>query len=70
MNLKWQPTYNVGQSLADELKYFLRRAEKNNKNFTHCDIPYLEGLRDAGIKDADTLIEAIEKYDYITVYEE
>lgn len=30
-------------------------------------VTYLEGLRDAGIKGVDALIEAIEKYDEITL---
>ena len=34
------------------------------------DMSYLEGLRDAGVEDADTLIEAIKKYDSIHVREE
>lgn len=30
-------------------------------------IPYLEGLRDAGIEDADKLIELIRKHGYMTL---
>ncbi len=34
------------------------------------DVPYLEGLLHGGIEDAQKLIDAIEKYDSIEVWEQ
>lgn len=33
-------------------------------------LQYLRGLRDAGVEDADTLIDMIKKYKKVRVYEE
>jgi len=59
------------KSLGDELKYILiekfdLRNGTQRLNGTH--VPYLEGLVDAGIKDAKTLIDNIEKYDEVDVF--
>lgn len=69
-NLYWRPKYNNGRSLSDNLKYILRVNERSNSTFMHIDIPYLQGLADAGIKDAHKLIKAIERHEYVEVYEE
>lgn len=69
-NLYWRPAFNDGKSLCDQLKYILRERNLSNYRFTPSDIPYLEGLMDAGIKDANELIKAINKHELVDVYEE
>lgn len=59
-----------GRDLDDQLKFILRKNRSLPASFDESDINFLKGLEAAGIKDSDTLIEAIEKYGEITVYEE
>jgi hypothetical protein len=39
-----------------------------HQNLDRKDIPYLEGLRDGGFKEAQRLIDEIEKYDKIQIF--
>lgn len=66
--LMWEPVHpNVSESLPDELKHVISRRLWGTDG--SCgggqvpmgtnDLPYLEGLRDAGVKGADELIEAV-----------
>lgn len=71
-NLCWQPIKQNWRDLPDQLKYVLqKRNEGSLANFImdRSDIPYLSGLKDAGIKGAETLIDAIEKHYEIEVKE-
>ena len=70
--LVWEPTHRKKHDLSDELKLTLRKRydETIATNMDEHDIPYLEGLRDAGVEDADKLIEAIKKYGSIMVREQ
>lgn len=59
------------KSLGDKLKFILiekfdLRNGTQRLNATH--IPYLEGLVDAGISDAKTLISSIEKWGEVDVF--
>ena len=75
--LKWDPIIDRGIALSDELKYILQvRFGKGfdiNVSVQHLD--YLRGLRD-GIKEKEikkeiqTLIDAIKKYEAITLWED
>jgi hypothetical protein len=64
-NLMWEPAKREAKSLPDELKFVLRDKcglTSERMKFGEGNIPYLEGLRDAGIKGAEELLEAIEKH--------
>jgi len=72
-NLYWRPRTSGEKPLSDELKYALKNSDKFNQDLD-CTIgdswlDYLSGLRDAGIKDAQKLIDAIEKYGEIELKE-
>jgi hypothetical protein len=59
--------------LDDELKFVLRKAFSDgrvNLVFSQKDTDYLRGLRDAGIKGANELIDAINEHEQVRVYEE
>lgn len=63
--LYFQPRQTGEHSLSDQLKLVLR----DGKHFgglphtaTERDIPYFEALADAGVKDAQKVLDAIEKY--------
>ncbi len=70
--LKWRPRYQKGHDLSDQLKYALRKryTESGVICLAASDVPYLEGLRDAGVEDAGKLLEAIERYDEVEVWEQ
>ena len=58
-------------SLPDALKYAIRDRRFSSSEPTSVDasdIQYFEGLADAGIDGAREVIEAIEKYNSITLY--
>lgn len=73
-SLTIEPTQRKKNTLSTELKFALRKRNNgqtlNNKEFTKSDIPYFSGLYDAGIKDAQDVINLIERYDSITINEE
>ena len=71
--LTWEPQHREKDSLPDELKFVLRKQCSDGYvdiRMSESDLAYLRGLRDAGVKGAQTLIEAIEKYESIIVREE
>lgn len=73
-NLYWEPAerkkYNAGTDQA--LKWVLQKRYGYPVHITMTtnDIPYLQGLADAKINGAQELIEAIEKYSDIELFEE
>ena len=70
-NLYWEPADRKMKDLPASLKFALRKRYGGtvNETMTDRDIPYLEGLRDAGVEGAQALIEAIEKHEAISVIE-
>jgi hypothetical protein len=69
--LHWKLKITEGQSLSKELKFALSRklAGLPSIDMGREDIPYLFGLLDAGIADAEDLIDAIEQHGEITLWE-
>lgn len=69
-NLYWRARPTGEKVLSYELKKALQnRHYPADCTFYEHDISYLEGLRDAGIADAQKLIDGIEKYGEIEVME-
>lgn len=69
-NLFWKPVSPDSNYLDNQLKFILR--EKYNykyPQFTAKDIPYLNGLEDAGVKGARELISAIHEYGEVELFE-
>jgi hypothetical protein len=74
----WKPVEEAKGHLPDELKYKLSRKLWDTDG--SCGngpavvderiIPYLEGLRDAGIKGADKLIKLIQEHGSIELWHE
>lgn len=57
--------------LDDQLKFVIRERyglEEGSYRLTEHNIDYLNGLKDAGIKDADKLISAIQKHEEIDIW--
>lgn len=73
-SLYWEPRDRAKKYLSTDLKFALRKRNDNetvtDEVFSDSEIPYLEGLRDAGVKDAQDLIDAIKKFGCIVVDEE
>ena len=72
MNLYWEPAEREPSGdLDDKLKFALRNRCGGTVDtiLTTQDLSYLNGLTDAGIKDAETLVDAIEKHGSIRVFE-
>lgn len=68
-----EPTHRQKETLSDELKFALRKRWQNGCSSTTFDagsIGYFRGLLDAGIEDAQKVIDMIEKYDEVTIREE
>lgn len=68
-NLFWRPICDNDSPLDKHLKWILKEEELTDNPLSVKDLGFLRGLRAAGIKDADKLMEAIEKYGYIELYE-
>lgn len=71
MNLYWRPVSD-GKSLPDDLEYALRKRWGEGwgeRSLYTEDVPYLEGLRDAGLKSAQVLLNALEEHDQVVLYE-
>ena len=77
--LKWRPNVPIeGHCLTDALKYRLSRrlwgtdgsCGDGNATMTEEDIPYVEGLRDAGVKGAQELIDILYKHGSIILWHE
>lgn len=63
--LFYQPRQTGEKQLSDELKFILRDGKHFGglpHNATEYDIPYFRALADANIKDAQKVLDAIEKY--------
>lgn len=70
-SLYWKPVIKQrSNDLDDQLKFILRDKNKIPADFGFADLQYLEGLRDAGIRGAEDLIEAINKHEVVRVFEE
>ena len=67
--LFWKPICDNDHPLDKQLKWILKEEDMTENPLTLKDIGFLKGLKAAGVKDADRLIEAIEKYGYITLFE-
>jgi hypothetical protein len=71
--LKIEPDERSARCLSDELKFILRK--KNKCGTVHFrvdekDIPYLQALVDMEIKDADVVIDYIEKHGSCVIWEQ
>lgn len=71
-NLTWEPAERNTKALGDDLKRALQKkyAGMVDQIMDQSDIGYLEGLRDAGMSEAQLLLDAIEKHDRVHVREE
>ena len=71
-NLYWKPLDTEHYNLSDKLKFAIRKKYdgfvKTKLNIS--DIDYLQGLSDAGISDAESVIKAIQKHGEILLFEE
>ena len=76
-NLMWKPVIvHDGYCLPQKLKFVISRKLWDTDGscgagevvISERDIPYLEGLRDAGIDGADVLIEAIKKHGVVSLW--
>lgn len=70
-SLVWEPVNRKTKFLEDSVKFALRKkyGDPVDAVLSGDDVPYLQGLRDAGIKGIDALLEAIEKHHEIEVKE-
>lgn len=72
-NLYWRPFRHGEKPLPDELKFVLRKSDYEhngiNVTLTESDMPYFQALKDADIKGADKIVEALEKYGEIEISE-
>ncbi len=68
--LYWRPVVvSEGQSLNDQLRFILKlEGRQLPTRFDHTWLDYLRGLADAGITDAQTIIDAIEKHELIELW--
>ena len=69
-NLMFEPIIDRGKDLSDELKYILRdKYELEGETvYSASDLSYLQGLADANVKDAQKLVDAINKYGSVRVW--
>lgn len=76
-SLQWKPAFPAeGGTLDYELKRAISRrlwdtdgsTGHGEATVTRADLPYLEGLRDAGVKGAQKLIDLIEKHEAVIVW--
>jgi len=71
-NLTIEPINRKKKSLSTELKFAARKryGEPIRTELDKSDVPYFQGLVDAGIKDAQDVLDMIEKHDCIAFNEE
>lgn len=71
-NLCWRPERKSYRVLSTALKWAFEKRETfdcTHKNIlSDEDIAYLQGLRDAAVEDAQTLIDAINKHGRIEIW--
>ena len=71
--LTWRPALTDKEDLPDELKFVLRKKFNGNiheQRLDMSDVKYLEGLVDAGVKGANSLINAIQINAEVIITEE
>jgi hypothetical protein len=71
-SLYWKPVTKESNSLPNELKYALQKRNEGyieGTTLDYSDISYLEGLRDASVKGSQELIDAIEQYEEVRIWE-
>jgi len=74
--LYWRPRSTSSMLLSDDLKKILARKfwdhdgslSNGPMRMNNSHLEYLCGLRDAGVEDAQKLIDGIEKFDLIEVW--
>ncbi len=72
-SLCWEPVKGIAnRTLPTALKFALRKrfGEPVRVVVSNSTVPYLEGLRDAGVEGAEKLIDLIEKHGEINLNEE
>ena len=71
LNLYWEPADREANDLPDELKYVMRKRFDGAVDtvFDEGDAHYIQGLRDAGVKGAQELLDAIAKHGSVRVFE-
>ena len=73
-SLVWEPLIDPDpdRGLSTRLKFALRKryGEPVRREFGADDLPYLEGLLDGGLQDAEPLIKAIQEFGRVFVREE
>lgn len=65
----WRPICDNDEALPKQLKYILLEEDMMDNPLTIKDIGFLKGLKAAGIEGAETLIEAIQRFGQIQLYE-
>ena len=68
-----EPTYTKKQNLSYELKEALQKkfcGIVSEKRISQSDISYFKGLLDAGIEDAQIVLDFIDKYSEVILNEE
>lgn len=68
-NFYWRPVCDNNEPINKQLKWILSEEERIDSPLSTKDLEFLKGLRAAGIQDADKLIDAIERFGYIELYE-
>lgn len=72
-NLTWRPVHPAAnETLPDRLKFALkkRHGDPVETTLSSSDIPYIEGLVDAGVEGAERLLEIICEVGEIEIWEE
>ena len=54
-------------NFSDDLKWKLEKRYDLPTTLSDSDIPYIQGLVDCGVKDADKLIKLIERHEFIDI---
>lgn len=71
--LRWRPVEDYEHEVDDDVKFILRShfqtPKLNNYILRKSDIPFLEGVVAGGTKEAQDLIDAINKHDTIELTE-
>lgn len=67
--LYWRPICDNNEPLNKKLKWILKEEDMLCNPLTNKDIGFLQGLRAAGVEDAEKLIDAIKQYGYIELFE-
>lgn len=68
--LTWRPIEEYNGALPDALKFALRNSKKLPMEFGHAEIPYVQGLIDAGVSGASELLALIEEHGVVELKEE